>query len=582
MAITTGTRPPGSVGLLVLSLILVFGGGYLAHRVQTDAGRVDVRAVRFVTPDGALMSAHLYLPATATVEAPAPGVLAVHGYINSKETQSPYAIEYARRGYVVLAIDQRGHGYSDPPAFAAGYGGPAGLSFLRDLPMVDDARIALEGHSMGGWAVLIAADEAPEAYESVILSGSSTGTLGAPEGTTAFPRNLGLVFSLYDEFSELMWGASTGAEVTTTEKLQTLFGTDAPVEAGVVYGDLDDGTARWLAQPPVTHPGDHITGAGIAPTIEWLQRTVPAPNPLAPADQVWVWKELGTGLGFLGMVLSFFAAGGLLLRVPAFETLERVPARALESGATGWWFAALATVAVPIVTYFWFQNRAAEWLPVSEWFPQEISNGVAVWAVANAGIALAIWLFWYSTAGRRGGTAGVGLGGGVLRSLGLAAATIGTGYLLLLASVWIFDTDFRVWVLVAKPLSAVQARAMLSYLLPLGFYFVVLGLVLHGQLRPPGRTPLGAAVFGNGVLMGAGFAALLLIQYIPLFGGQPLPLGEPLLTILAIQFLVLLPIAGMLSTYFFHHTGRIWPGAFASTLFVAWYLVASQATHVAY
>ncbi|WP_201721683.1 hypothetical protein [Caulobacter sp. B11] len=29
-------------------------------------------------------------------------MLAVHGYINSRETQSPFAIEFARRGYVVL------------------------------------------------------------------------------------------------------------------------------------------------------------------------------------------------------------------------------------------------------------------------------------------------------------------------------------------------------------------------------------------------------------------------------------------------------------------------------------------------
>jgi len=79
-----------------------------------------------------------------------PGILAVHGYINSRETQHGFAIEFARRGYVALALDQAGHGYSDPPAFANGCGGPDGLAHLRSLDVVDKNNVGLEGHSMGG------------------------------------------------------------------------------------------------------------------------------------------------------------------------------------------------------------------------------------------------------------------------------------------------------------------------------------------------------------------------------------------------------------------------------------------------
>jgi fermentation-respiration switch protein FrsA (DUF1100 family) len=66
--------------------------------------------VRFIGTGGSPMSALLYVPPGATAAAPAPGILAVHGYINSRETQSGFAIEFARRGYVVLALDQTGHG----------------------------------------------------------------------------------------------------------------------------------------------------------------------------------------------------------------------------------------------------------------------------------------------------------------------------------------------------------------------------------------------------------------------------------------------------------------------------------------
>jgi len=581
MTDSTRVRRPGSVGLLILAVILALGGGWLASWTRTDAGRVDVDTVRFVAADGRTMTAELYVPATATPTAPAPGVLAVHGYINDRETQSPYAIELARRGYVVVALDQSGHGNSDPPAFAAGYGGPDGLAYLRSLPMVDPERIVLSGHSMGGWAVLIAAGVAPDDYASIVVSGSSTGTLGAPEGTPQFPRNFGLVFSLYDEFSELMWGAPTGAGVVRTEKLADVFGTEPPVVPGQLYGDIDEGTARWLAQPPVTHPGDHITVAGVAPVIEWIQRSVPAPNPLPATDQEWMLKELGTGLGLLGMVLAFFAAGGLWLRTPAFAPLQRVPANGVGPSSAGWWLSALILIVVPVATYFWLNNQAAVWLPVNTWFPQQITNGIMVWAVANGALGLVLFLLWYALSGRRGGGAGVGLGGGVLRSIGLALATVGTGYLLLIVVNGLFGTDFRAWVVAARPLDALHARIAVVYLLPFVFFFATLGLTLHGQLRARQTTSTAAAVVGNGVLMLAGFAALLLIQYVPLLSGRPLPLGEPLLTIVGFQFLVLLPIAGMLSTYLFEKTGSVWPGAFANGLFVTWYIVASQATHVA-
>jgi pimeloyl-ACP methyl ester carboxylesterase len=268
--------------VFVVALVLVVGGGLLASLIQTAGGRVAVRDIRFVGSGGAVMSALLFVPRGVDAEHPAPGVLAVHGYINSRETQSGYAIELARRGYVVLELDQTGHGYSDPPALARGFGGPDGLAYLRSLDIVDPGRIALEGHSMGGWAVLIAAGVYPDGYSSVVASGSSTGTYGAPEGTPAWPRNFGLVFSRYDEFSQLMWGAAVPADIVQTEKLRTVFGTGQAVEPGRLYGAVADGTARMLYQPAVTHPGDHITSAGVGAAVDWIQRTVAAPNPIPP------------------------------------------------------------------------------------------------------------------------------------------------------------------------------------------------------------------------------------------------------------------------------------------------------------
>ena len=111
--------------LLVVGIVLILAGSLVAHFAQTSGG-IRIQDLRFAGTNGLQMSALLYIPANATPKTPAPGILAVHGYINSRETQDGFAIEFARRGYVVLALDQTGHGYSAPPAFANGFGGPDG------------------------------------------------------------------------------------------------------------------------------------------------------------------------------------------------------------------------------------------------------------------------------------------------------------------------------------------------------------------------------------------------------------------------------------------------------------------------
>ena len=585
------SRSRGALFLLFLALALVVGGGWLGHSVQTDGGTVEVRTVRFAGPGGSIYAGKLYLPANATAETPAPGVVAIHGYINTNETQSPYAIEFARRGYVVLAVDQSGHGYSAPPAFADGFGGPPAHAYLRTLDVVDPDQIVLSGHSMGGWAVLIAAGVQPELYTSIVVSGSSTGTFGAPEGSPTWPRNLGLVFSQYDEFSALMWGTPTAAEIVGTDKLQSLFGTDQPVEPERLYGSIEEGTARILYQPAVTHPGDHITTAGVAPTIDWIQRTTTAPNPLPPENQRWMWKELGTLLGLLGGVAFLFAAGSLLLRSRFFGTLVRTPAAAAGQSGLGWWISALVLVVVPIVSYFWLNNNAAQWFPTGALWPQELTTGIMGWALGNGAIAMVLFVLWWALAGRSNGAGAANLGFAaprtawlpmVGRSLLLAILIVSGLGVLLAFSTWVFGTDFRVWVVALKPMSALQLRMFFSYVVPFTAFFVVIGLVLHGQLRPVDGGGRAAAMLRNAVVLGVGFVGLLLWQYLPLLSGRPLPLGEPLLTIIAFQFVFLMPIIGLISTYYFRKTGTVWTGAFVSGIFVTWYIVASQATHFAF
>jgi hypothetical protein len=71
--------------LAIVGLILILAGGVLAYLTQTSGG-IQIRDIRFAGAKGNIMSALLYIPPNATAQTPAPGILAVHGYINSRET----------------------------------------------------------------------------------------------------------------------------------------------------------------------------------------------------------------------------------------------------------------------------------------------------------------------------------------------------------------------------------------------------------------------------------------------------------------------------------------------------------------
>lgn len=578
------------VYLLILSIVLVLGGGLLASWTQTAGGTVRIEDLRFAGTNGTEMSALLYIPKTATTDTPAPAILAVHGYINSRETQDGFAIEFARRGYVVLAIDQTGHGYSDPPAFANGFGGPDGLRYLRSLDFVDTDNIGLEGHSMGGWTVLAAAATYPDDYKSLVLEGSSTGAPFAADGTSTWPRNFALVYSTYDEFSDLMWGVPVATDAPSTDKLKTIFDTTDTVETGKIYGSVEDGTARRFYQPVGTHPNDHISTEAIGDAIDWMQTTLVGGNGLAPSDQIWYWKEIGTFIAFLGAILFIFPAGGLLLTSEWFKNL-RTPLPAFTGAkGIGWWVAAVLTIAIPAVSFFWLQNQGNTLLPASEFFPQTITTGIMAWAVGNAVISLVLLLVWHFTSNRQtGATAehyGISLGLGlIVKTLALAIVVVFGVYMLLSISDWLFTTDFRLWVVALKPMNFLQFHIFLAYLIPFAFYFLVASLVINSQLRrvnaDGSAIGLGRAILINVVLMIGGIVILLLIQYIPLLAGNPLPLSESLLTIVAIQFVPLLAIVAAILTYFFRKTGHIYLGAFICALLITWYIVAGQAIQFA-
>jgi pimeloyl-ACP methyl ester carboxylesterase len=573
---------------LIVALILILGGGLLAHFIQTNGG-VAVRDVRLVGTNGKLMSALLYVPKGASKAAPAPGIVAIHGYINTRETQDGFAIEFARRGYVVLAADQSGHGYSDPPTFVNGFGGIPALEYLRTLDIVDKDNIGMEGHSMGGWALLKAAEANPTGYRSVVLQGSSTGTYGAPEGTATFPRNMLVVFDKYDEFSGLMWGAPIAKDIVNTDKLKKAFDTTETVEVGKLYGSIEQGTARKLLMPNMEHPMLHWSTEAIGDAVAWMQATLKGGNAIPPSNQIWYWKEIGTLIAMIGMILLLFPLGGYLLKTNYFKGLNEAPAPAKSASGWGWWIGAVITILLPIAVYLWAWKFNGKGIAKASWLlPQAITTTIMFWAVVVGAISLVLLLLWHFLSNRKKGGSFAAYGftwknkglqmGKVGKSFLLALITVVAAYLTLVFSAWAFTTDYRIWVFAIKPLSTLQFGIFLRYLIPLAFYFIIIGMVIHGELRR--NSSAWAQTVVNILLLIGAYVLFFLYQYIPLFSGKTMSLADAHLpTIVLFQYVPIFIIVALVSTYFYRRTGHIFVGSFINALLITWIVVAGQATH---
>jgi len=553
--------------LVWIGLAVLLFGCLLAYITQTSDG-IRVQDVRFTGTDGTPMSALLYIPKNATRKSPAPGILAIHGYINSRETQSAFAIEYARRGYVVLAIDQTGHGYSGSFAFANGFGGPDGLRYLRSLDFVDTTNIGMEGHSMGGFAILAAARDCPDCYRAMVLEGSATGVF-SPPGNTTFPRNLAVVYSKYDEFSTLMWGIPRAEDVASSPKLKNVFGTEKDVVREQIYGSLEAGDARVLYSPSTTHPGDHISEEAVGDSIKWFQLTLKGGATRPADDQIWFRKEVGTGIAFIGCVVLLLGAFEKLLGLPHFAVLAQPGVAMAEKRDVRWWALLLATSAIPVVTFYYFLGLGAKWMPPTHIFPQSITNQVLVWALLNAVISLAL--------GRIRTTSGPGAPIRWLLSLELALLTVGAGYMSLLLASYLFTVDFRFWVVALKLLSVDQWQYFLLYLLPFAAYFIIAFRALHGFL--PVRDDSASRHYGSGIAaLSLGFLLFLIAQYVPLFlFGHLLVANQPLNAIISIQFLPLMVVVALIAVFTWRRTNHYLPGALIAALFVTWYIVAGTA-----
>jgi hypothetical protein len=249
--------------------------------------------------------------------------------------------------------------------------------------------------------------------------------------------------------------------------------------------------------------------------------------------------------------------------------LSQALAPANDARTWRWWLALALSASIPVLTFYQFFHWGALWLKASRVLPQGITNQIVVWAVLNAIIAMAVSFLLrkkvtFSTCW--------------LPSMVISMLTISVGYAALAAVDFLFKVDFRFWVVALKLMSPTQVRYFFVYLVPFVAFFLVITHGMHAGLSVKSDSAA-KQYLCNVAALSLGFLVFLAVEYIPLFvNGQLFTPSEPLNTIVAIQFLPLLAICAVISTFTYRRTNSYLPGALIAALLVTWYVVAGQAT----
>ena len=589
--------------VFILCLAVLLGAVVLASLTQKGFGRVAVSNVRYTNFNGIVIRAKLLKPLNATTSNPAPGIVYIPGYQNNRETGDAYCIELARRGFVVLSIDAIGRGNSgipgelDDPDFDPTWGGKTSAAYLKSIPFVDPQRIGLIGHSLGGEMAYTVALRDPS-IKGLIITGFAYGE----DASTSMPKNMLMIHGKYDEFRRRMTGTRDfEKEWMTTPRTRKVFPEKNP-QLGKIYGNFEDGTARRVYMPLITHLHTTHSSTAIKEAVDWMKAVLkPSQTDWIPSNrQIWPIKEWSTLIALVACFASLLPLGLMLLRTSFFHSLQHPVSGnyacsgkaylkpAIVNGVLMWLY-------FPLVMGLWAVHLFV--VKIDKMFPQMLTNGIVWWFLWINIIGFLIFQRWFKQQSRENGLTLFELGLSdqedrfAVNGVNLAKTVLLATILFLFAYLIehtlenLFIVDFRFIFPFASDLTAYRTVLWFTYFPFLLVGFLLMGVFLHGQLRRSQkatwmRTFIYWSAYNILVLI-TPLILLILVQYMPLFIAGVIPFVGPggfliALTQNLLHIIVVLIIVLPIQTWFYQLTGRIYLGAVLNAALVTWMFVSSQ------
>jgi pimeloyl-ACP methyl ester carboxylesterase len=559
--------------VLIIGLIVMLSGVTLAAWTQGGFGTVLVTEVDFQAADGSLIHSTLQRPTYATDTDPLPGVVVIHGSLQSKEWVMAFGIELARRGFVVLTIDANGHGNSE-----AGSGsGTAALDYIAALDYVDNTQIGLIGHSMGGGIAWNAIEDSSVYVRALVLVGSGFWTeapyipntliaTGTFDSLSSYPHN----YTLLDPYFNV-----TGVVPDTT------------------YGNFANNTARRAIFPSTNHLFETIDPVIVSESVEWMKNSLKGgiedEHWIASTNLIFSLWLIGGLMGLMGALLTMFPMIMILLGIPLFADVNGASSEEYAGGTKSLLTNGIIYALIGAGTFFPFLlvgNILSFVIP----FPQYNGIPVMMWMFGSGLVALLVLflILWFRKRSQSEfpnltmqGLLGLGEGKTYLtwvKTLVISLAIFVWLYILTLLVGIGFILDLRCFLPGLRDLTIAQATMVPLYFVVFLFYFIVEGAWLTGPMLQTSSgtwfksqmTTTAKAVFIKTIP----YLALIVFEFVGGFlAGAPLVPG-----IIGYSFLFFyafapwFAICTVVTMFAYRVTGNRWLGAMVNALLCAWLL----------
>ncbi|MEU4156966.1 alpha/beta fold hydrolase [Actinoplanes sp. NPDC026670] len=248
---------------LLLLLVLLAGGAWLI------AGAGDGLRREHVTAAGVPLD--VVHPAAGGRR---PGVVVAHGFSGSARLMAPFGDTLAARGYPVVLLDLAGHGANTHPlpdqtastensteALQADLA--AAVAYLRSMPDVDPARIALVGHSMGAGAVTRYSAAHPDVTATVAISLPSAVAASAERPARLLTVVGGLEFPGFREAATTVAAQRADRAVRVIPGVEHITVLYAPATHRETVAWLDQTFGGPLDSAAIPFPGRRLAGAAL-------------------------------------------------------------------------------------------------------------------------------------------------------------------------------------------------------------------------------------------------------------------------------------------------------------------------------
>ncbi len=609
------TRPT-SIRFLLATLFIIFVSSWIASRIQTSGGAVDVRSMKIPTQNGQWVVADWFKPRTATVDSPAPFIVVIPGFQRSKEALSNIALELARRGFVVASIDPYAQGGSSASlsriaATTEGYGMFAVVDYAANsanLNYINKARIGATGHSAGGNAAIRGANYfgresqrtgLPSKLHSVFVSGYVL-TL-SHEVLKDVRSNIGVSYAYYDEGAYRNELGNGDMRIAPEALRAVNSGRDSMsppikiVDLNTFYGDKDARTLRIVHNERVLHPFQPYITEATANQIDYFETVFGVDSGLSSSDQIWYWKELASMVALAAALVSLIPMGQLLLHATWFAAIRKTVPAALSkpegAGRALFWalFALSALIAcfsyIPLAEFSQQLFVAASTRQLTWFFPQRMNNAVMLWAVLNGSAGFLFFWLSYRFFGRRHGVSAANWGTSIsLPELGKTfclAVMLFAGFFLTLFTVYYFlHVDYRFLFMGVRVFQPELLFLLMMYTPFFFVFFLSNSLRVNAAMRFEGQIEWRSLLLA-GVANSLGLLLIVVVQYVTfaLIGTVYWTDGWLYVNLLfaVVPMMYVLPY---FNRYFFRMTGRIYLGPMVTCLIFVMILITNTVIYL--